>query len=191
MSLDQVKKKKKNKKRNRLIYRTTILIVLAGAAVFALVSNLQADNTIYSEGDKAPDFKLQQISDKNELETIQLSDLEGKGVMLNFWGTWCEPCKDEMPYMEELYPEYKDKGVEILAVSLDATTLVVDRFIDTFDLTFPIPHDVNGEVMDLYKVGPMPSTFFINPDGEIEEIVEGALTLESLGGYLRQIQPET
>ncbi|UJL44748.1 thiol-disulfide oxidoreductase ResA [Virgibacillus sp. NKC19-16] len=190
MSLNQIKKKKKGKKRNRLIFRSAVLAVLLVAVVYALVSNFQQDSTIYSAGDKAPDFKLQQINDNNELETVQLSDLEGKGVMLNFWGTWCEPCKDEMPYMQELYPEYKDKGVEIIAVSLDATTLVVDRFIDTFDLTFPVPHDANEEVMDLYKVGPIPSTFFINPDGEIEEVVNGALTLERLEGHLQDIQPE-
>ncbi|GAB3052617.1 thiol-disulfide oxidoreductase ResA [Virgibacillus ainsalahensis] len=190
MGLEEVKRKKKNKKRNRLIFRTSIIAVLLAAVVFTLVSNLQADNTVYRVGDQAPDFKLQQISDNNELESVQLSDLRGKGVMLNFWGTWCEPCKDEMPYMQDLYPEYKDKGIEIVAVSLDTTELVIDRFIDNYDLTFPIPHDTTGEVMDLYKVGPLPSTFFINPKGEIEEIVEGGLTLERIEGYLQEIQPE-
>ncbi|MFD1849698.1 thiol-disulfide oxidoreductase ResA [Oceanobacillus bengalensis] len=190
MSLDQIKKQKKGKKRNRLIFRSAILIVLLGAVIFALVSNLQADNKVYSIGDKAPDFQLQQINKNSELETVQLSDLEGKGVMLNFWATWCKPCEAEMPYMQELYPEYKEKGVEIVAVSLDSTELVVDRFIDKYDLTFPIPYDKSGEVRDLYKVGPIPSTFFINPDGEIEEMVSGALSLERLEGYLQDIQPD-
>ncbi|PAV29533.1 thiol-disulfide oxidoreductase [Virgibacillus profundi] len=190
MSLDQIRKNKKNKKRNRLIFRSVILAVMLVAVVFAVVSNLQKDNTIYRAGDPAPDFKLQQISKNNELETIQLSDLEGKGVMLNFWGTWCKPCEAEMPYMQDLYPEYKEKGIEIVAVSLDATELVVHRFIDEYDLTFPIPHDKTGEVKDLYKVGPIPSTFFINPDGEIEEVVEGALSLERLEGYFQDIQPK-
>lgn len=186
MSLDQIKKKK----RNRLIYRIAILAVLLGAMVFALLSNLKDDNMVYRVGDEAPDFKLTQINKNNELETVQLSDLKGKGVMLNFWATWCKPCETEMPYMQELYPEYKDKGVEIVAVSLDSTELVVDRFIDKYDLTFPIPHDTTGEIRDLYKVGPIPSTFFINPDGEIEEFVSGALTLDMLEGYLQDIQPE-
>jgi peroxiredoxin len=190
MSIEKAKKRKQRKKRNRLIYRSVILAVLAGALVFAIVSNLQEDNTIYRAGDQAPDFQLKQISDNNELETVRLSDFEGKGVMLNFWATWCGPCEAEMPYMQELYPEYKEKGVEILAVSLDTTELVVDRFIDRYELTFPIPHDTTGEVTDLYKVGPMPSSFFINPDGEIEEVVEGALTLELLAGYLDDITPQ-
>ncbi|GAB3791696.1 thiol-disulfide oxidoreductase ResA [Virgibacillus kimchii] len=188
MSLEERKRKKKNKKRNRLIFRSAVLAVLLGAIIFALVNNLQQDHNIYRVGDQAPDFKLQQISENNDLEYIQLSDLQGKGVMLNFWGTWCEPCKDEMPYMEELYPKYQDE-IEIVAVSLDATELVIHRFIDSFDLSFPIPHDTTGEVKDLYKIGPIPSTFFINPEGEIVEVVEGALTLESLEAHLQEIRP--
>src|SRR5699024_7056087 len=112
------------------------------------------------------------------------------GVMLNFWGTWCKPCEAEMPYMEKLYPEYKEKGIEIVAVNLDSTEFVVDRFIDKYDLTFPVPYDKKRAVEDLYNVGPIPSTFFINPEGEIVESVEGALTLEKLEGYLQQIKPE-
>ena len=158
--------------------------------IFAIVSNLQADNTVYRVGDQAPDFELPQISKNNEAETIRLSDLKGKGVMLNFWATWCKPCEREMPYMQELYPKYKELGIEIVAVSLDSTELVVDRFIDKYDLTFPIPHDKSGEIRDLYKVGPIPSTFFINSEGEIVEYVSGELSLERLEWYLRNILPE-
>lgn len=190
VSLEQIKQSKKKKKRNRLIFRSSVLAVLLIAVVFALVSNFQKDKTIYSKGDKAPDFQLQQINKNNEMETVRLSDLKGKGVMLNFWATYCPPCEAEMPYMQKLYPEYEEKGVEIVAVSLDATQLVVDRFIDKYDLTFPIPHDTKGEIMDLYKIGPIPSTLFINPDGTIDEVVNGALTLEKLEGHLQDIQPE-
>lgn len=190
MDLEQKKQKKRNKKRNRLIYRTAILLVLLGAIIFAIVSNLQADNTVYRVGDQAPDFVLPQISKNNEAETIRLSDLKGKGVMLNFWATWCKPCEREMPYMQELYPKYKELGIEIVAVSLDSTELVVDRFIDKYDLTFPIPHDKSGEIRDLYKVGPIPSTFFLDSEGEIVEYVSGELSLERLEWYLRNIIPE-
>lgn len=190
MSLEEAKKRKKNKRKKRLIFRTAILGVMIAAVVFALISNFNKDKTIYEVGDQAPDFQLQQINKNNELETVRLSDLKGKGVMLNFWATYCKPCEAEMPFMEDLYEDYKDKGIEIVAVNLDANKLVVDRFIDKFDLTFPTPYDNKNEVMDLYKVGPIPSTFFINPDGEIEDIVEGALTLERLEGHFQEIQPE-
>src|SRR5690625_2484742 len=190
MRVEKAREKKKDKKRNRLIFRTIILAILVAAVVFALITNAQKDNTIYKVGDMAPDFQLQQMNKNNDLETIRLSELKGKGVMLNFWATYCKPCEVEMPYMEELYPQYKDKGIEIVAISLDATEAVIHQFIDKYNLTFPIPHDNKNQVMDLYKVGPIPSTFFINPEGEIVEKVEGALTLERLEGYFEQISPE-
>lgn len=181
---------KNKKKRNRLIFRSIILLLLLAAVAYALISNSSEDNANVEEGDEAGDFKLSQVNDANDTESIQLSDLEGKGVMLNFWATYCEPCKVEMPYMEELYPKYKDKGVEIVAVSLDATQLVIDQFLDKYDLTFPVVHDTKSQVLDQYSVGPLPSTFFINPDGEVEEVVEGALTLDKLEGHLKKIEPK-
>src|SRR5690625_5248210 len=95
MSLNEQRKKKHPKKRNRFIFRTIVLAVLLVAVVFALVSNLNKDNEIYKSGDLAPDFQLTQISENNDTETIKLSDLRGKGVMLNFWATYCEPCEAE------------------------------------------------------------------------------------------------
>ncbi|MEN2766143.1 thiol-disulfide oxidoreductase ResA [Ornithinibacillus xuwenensis] len=189
MSVEQAKVTKQKKKRNRLIFRSVILVLLLIAVGYALITNITKDKTIYDIGDQAPDFQLTQVNNNNELETVRLSDYRGKGVMLNFWGTWCEPCEAEMPYMQELYPKYQEKGVEIIAVSLDATEFVIDKFIDKHDLTFPIPHDTKDLVRDQYKIGPIPSTFFINSEGEIVEIVEGALSLERLEGYLQQIQP--
>ncbi|GGK06425.1 thiol-disulfide oxidoreductase ResA [Lentibacillus kapialis] len=190
MNKNQSTPNKKQKKKNRLIFRTVVLAALLVAVVYALVSNLSNDETSVKAGVEAPDFKLEQINENNERETVQLSKLENKGVMLNFWGTWCGPCEDEMPYMESLYPEYKKKGIEIVAVNLDTTKFVVHKFINKYDLTFPVPYDANKEVMNAYNVGPLPSTFFINPDGEIEEVVEGGLTLDKIEGYLQQIQPE-
>src|SRR5690625_3017020 len=188
MSLNEQRKKKHPKKRNRFIFRTIVLAVLLVAVVFALVSNLNKDNELYKSGDPAPDFHLTQISQNNDTEAIKLTDLRGKGVMLNFWATYCEPCEAEMPYMESLYPKYKD-DIEIVAVSLDLNELVIHQFIDKYDLTFPIVHDRKSEVMDLYKVGPIPSTFFINPDGEIVNKISGPLTLDQLEGYFNEIKP--
>src|SRR5690625_2664794 len=129
MTVDDRRKKKQTQKRNRFVFRTIVLAVLLVAVVFALVSNLNKDNEIYKSGDIAPDFQLAQISQNNDTEAIKLTDLRGKGVMLNFWATYCEPCEAEMPYMESLYPKYKD-DIEIVAVSLDLNELVIHQFID-------------------------------------------------------------
>jgi len=190
LKLEQIRKKKKSRIRNRFIFRSVILAILLAAVVFSLVTNAKNDHTIYKVGDQAPDFQLTQINSNNELEAIQLSDFKGKGVMLNFWATFCKPCEAEMPYMEELYADYKDQGIEILAVNLAESELAVNRFIDKHDLTFPVPYDKKGQVSDLYKVGPIPTTYFINPEGEIVEKIEKALTLDLLEDYFRQILPE-
>ncbi|GIO22587.1 thiol-disulfide oxidoreductase ResA [Oceanobacillus sp. J11TS1] len=190
MEKEEKKINKQKKKRNRFIFRSSILAILIAAVIFALFSNSKDEEIIYRAGDTAPDFRLSQINDGVDAEMTQLSDFKGKGVMLNFWATWCGPCKQEMPYMQELYPAYKEKGVEIVAISLDSTELVVDNFIEEYGLTFAIPHDTNGNVRDLYRIKPMPTTFFINPDGTIEEIVQGALTLDKLEGHLDAITPD-
>ncbi|TGB04485.1 thiol-disulfide oxidoreductase ResA [Halobacillus salinus] len=175
------------KKRKRLVFRTAMLVVMAGLVVFAVFSSLKGDDAVIAKGEDAPNFQLNKF--KND-ETVTLKGLEGKGVMLNFWATYCEPCKDEMPYMNELYSKYKEQGVEILAVNLDATDIVVEKFLKEYEITFPVLRDKQGQVMDLYNIGPIPTSIFINPEGEIVEQVQGALTLSKLEGYLQQITPE-
>ncbi len=188
MTVEERRKKQQRKKKSRHIFRTIVLAVLLVAVVFALVTNFTKDNEIYKSGDIAPNFALKQISKNNDTDIINLESLRGKGVMLNFWATYCEPCEAEMPFMESLYPKYKD-DIEIVAVSLDMNDLVIHRFIDKYNLTFPVVHDKKSKVMDQYKVGQLPSTFFIDPEGKIVNKVSGALTLDQLEGHFNEILP--
>lgn|SRR5699024_848526 len=189
MDLEERKKLKKNKKKKRLIFRISILLVLVLAVVFVLVSNSKKDNDTHAEGDEAPNFKLQQTNDSVETKEIELSDYKGKGVMINFWATYCKPCVKEMPHMQELYEKYQDKGIEILAINLDGNELVRDRFVDKYDLTYPIAWDKNKEVRELYNILPIPSSIFIDADGKIVKRVDGQLTLEQLEDNFKSIQP--
>src|SRR5699024_5417387 len=102
MRLDNANESKKNRKRNRLIFRLIVLTVLVAAVAYALIMNAKKGKTIYGIGDQAPDFQLQLVNKNNGLETIQFSDLEGKGVVLNFWATWCKACEAEMLNMDEV-----------------------------------------------------------------------------------------
>lgn len=190
MTLKEARNKKRSKMKKRYIFRASVLVLLLAAVIYALAANVMKDKQVYSVGDEAPDFQLQQINERNEMETIRLSDLRGKGVMLNFWATYCKPCEDEMPFMESLYPNYQD-DIEIVAVNLDDNELVIHRFLDNYELTFPVVHDKTSEVMDEYNIGPIPSTFFIDENGVIVEYVKGAITLQSLEGYFQQIQPKS
>ncbi|MRI68667.1 thiol-disulfide oxidoreductase ResA [Gracilibacillus thailandensis] len=191
--IEQAKHKKQVKKRNRFIFRSAILIVLFGALVFAIVSNLTAEEDAAVDiNEQAPDFQLDRVANnEDEIDSsLQLSDLEGKGVMLNFWATYCEPCEREMPYMEELYPKYKEQGVEIVAVSVDATELVINKFVDHYNLSFPILHDKDSQVLDAYGIRPLPTTYFIDENGVVVDRVLGELSLERLEGYLQEIVPK-
>ncbi|WP_228547465.1 thiol-disulfide oxidoreductase ResA [Filobacillus milosensis] len=176
----------KNKK-VRLIFRTVVLTALIAATIAVIYLNSLKDNPVLAEGDDAPNFMLERL-DSNEV--IELDQLKGKGVMINFWATYCEPCKKEMPYMEELYKEYQDKGIEIVAVSVDKNRMVIENFYNRFDLSFPLVHDKKGTIMELYQVQPLPTSFFINPDGTIERVVKGPLTLDRLETYFKEILPK-
>ncbi|MGG3450067.1 thiol-disulfide oxidoreductase ResA [Domibacillus aminovorans] len=163
-----------DKKKKRLYIRTAILGVLAGLVIYTLYTNLTKDSRGTLEaGDKAPDFVLTDMSG----EQHRLSDYEGKGVFLNFWGTWCEPCKKEMPHMEKMAQEYAGE-VEILAVNVGESNFQVQNFAEQYGLTFPIAIDKSKEVMNTYGVNPLPTTFMIKPDGTIDQIVIGGLIVE-------------
>jgi peroxiredoxin len=119
----------------------------------------------------APDFELRTPDDR----TIRLADLKGKVVLLNFWATWCEPCREEMPGMERLYRAYKDRGLVVLAVSLDLQgASVVTPFVKKFGLTFPIGLDPRMAVRERYGVWAVPSTFLIDRAGKRVLFANGA-----------------
>ncbi len=164
-----------NKKKKRLLMRSIILAVLAAAVGYTFYSNLTKEaRGNLQEGDKAPDFVLTDLNG----EKRQLSDYQGKGVFLNFWATWCEPCKKEMPHMEKIAKEYKNKGVEVLADNVGDSKLQTKKFAEQYDLTFPIAIDSSREVQGAYGINPLPATFMISPGGKIEEIVVGGLVKE-------------
>ena len=111
----------------------------------------------------APDFQVRTPDER----TIRLADLRGKVVFLNFWATWCDPCREEMPSMERLHQAYKDRGLVVLAISLDAQgASVVNPFVKKFGLTFPIGLDPKMAVRETYGVWAVPSTFLVDKKGK-------------------------
>jgi peroxiredoxin len=176
----------KNRKK-RLTLRIVILTLLTIAIIYTLYANFTKDNReVAAIGEEAPDFVLKDL----EGNEYQLSDLRGKGVFLNFWGTWCEPCKYEMPYMENQYHVYKDQGVEILAVNVGETDLAIETFAKQYNLTFPIIVDKGGAVQNAYGIFPLPATYLINPDGIIVDYIESSMTEEEVKQYMEKIKPK-
>lgn len=111
----------------------------------------------------APDFTLPTLDGGS----ITLSDYQGKLVFINFWATWCIPCRDEMPSMQTLWERYKDQDFVILGVAADHNTKQVAEFVEEFDLSFPILLDTDGKVRNTYEVVGLPMTYFIGQDGKI------------------------
>ena len=123
------------------------------------------------EGFFAPDFTL----DTLQGEQVKLSDLRGKIVVINFWATWCLPCRKETPALEKVYEQYQDSNVVILGVNLtDQDSLNdVTAFVQEFGLTYPILLDRNGRISLLYQIEGLPTTFFVNREGIIRTAVVG------------------
>jgi thiol-disulfide isomerase/thioredoxin len=109
-----------------------------------------------------PDFNLVNFDGKK----ISLKDFRGKTVFLNFWATWCVPCREEMPAMEKLYQEYKDNNFVVLAVNVKDRKQEAIAFIKEFKLTYPVALDPEAEVATLYGAWGLPTTYIIGPKGE-------------------------
>jgi thiol-disulfide isomerase/thioredoxin len=126
------------------------------------------------EGAEAPEIELTTLDG----EAVKLSDYRGKKVILNFWATWCPPCKAEMPHMQNFYEENQDKGVEILAVNLtnmDKGMEDIKTFVKDYGLTFPIPLDEEGVAGTTYQAFTIPTSYILDENGVITKKIVGPM----------------
>ncbi len=110
---------------------------------------------------------------------LSLTDYKGRVVLLNFWATWCPPCREEMPSMEHLYQRYRDRGFVVLALSIDRNLAAVPPFVEEFRLTFPIGLDSKTVVVELYRVRALPTTVLIDRGGQVVAGAAGARDWDS------------
>jgi thiol-disulfide isomerase/thioredoxin len=126
----------------------------------------------------APPFTVTQLDG----DRLHLTELEGSPVILNFWATWCEPCKVEMPQLQRLHEEYPE--VQIVGINTGERRELVTEWVDDFGLTFPIALDSDGTVMLLYRILGQPSTFVLSRDGVITHIFYGPVDFATLQNAL-------
>lgn len=172
-------------KKNRTPIRVVVLVILLAALIFAVYSSFNKDQATISAGDVAPNFSLQQLDGSQ----VKLSDLRGKAVVLNFWGSWCVPCKTEMPELEKQSKRGKDKGIVFTGVNIGESPITVKQFIDQVGVTFPIWLDQEREITRLYKIGPIPTTYFIDKNGVVRDVVIGQMTEAIIEEKVAKILP--
>jgi len=120
-------------------------------------------------GQPAPGFTLTSATGKN----IRLKELRGKVVMVNFWATWCGPCRQEMPILNDIYRKYRKSGFVLLGINIDDDRSVALKMAKKLRVSFPILFDTEKKVSDLYKVSGMPFTVIIDQDGNVRHIHKG------------------
>ncbi len=169
------------------------LILLAGWSAFTMQQpNNESETTKINEersfgtvvGEQAPPFTLQSLDGS----MVSLADFEGKPVMINFWATWCPPCRAEMPDMEAFYTNYE---IDILAVNLTTTEYSandVEEFVDNLGLSFPILLDQSGDVTSLYRIQPLPTSYFIDGNGVIRHVNVGPMNEEMMVRVLESMR---
>lgn len=163
-------------------------LLLAFALVF-LISKFAPGNQKSSDAAPkipAPDFNIVNFQTG---ENIALSDYSGMGIVINFWASWCHPCKEEMPALEAAWKKYKDQGIIFIGSNSSDKVEQAIEFLDEYDVTYPNGSDSNGNMSADYKIQGIPTTWFINENGLLEKIVLGPLDLAALDTAIAMILP--
>lgn len=177
--------------------RVICTAVAVGAVILALTLgtiNLASDDRVLQAGDTVPDFRLVNLDG----EPVSYSDLKGKGIVLNFWATWCPPCRREMPLLESTWIKYESGNLVIVGIDVGESLEDVRRFVDNQGFSYPIwlePDDASdaeaantNEMLGWFGSAGLPTTVFIRPDGVIDKIYIGelnrALLLERIPALL-------
>ena len=168
-----------------LVMLIILLPIIAGCQASTGPSGVTS-STVPAEGDLAPDFQLQNLDG----QTVSLSSLRGSPVLLNFWATWCGPCRTEMPYLQQIHEEWSDRGLVLLAIDLGESSSTVESYLQSNNLSLTVLLDTRQEVGQKYNIRAIPTTFFIDKDGIIQGVKIGAFqNKEQIEQYLGEIIP--
>ena len=139
------------------------------------------------EGEAVPDFELKTLDGGK----VKLSNLHGSPVLINFWATWCGPCKEEMPLIVEQYNWDKGHGLRVLAIDSVAFDNLDDikKFVGQYKMTFDVLLDEEDQISSDWAINGLPSSFFIKPDGTIAKVHVGQMSADQLKDYLKLIVP--
>ena len=137
---------------------------------------------VVAAGDRAPDFIVPDLNG----QSVRLSDFRGQPVIINFWATWCPPCRVEMPDLEQAYQQYAGDGLVILALDQNEPAQTVADFFDEMGLSFTPLLDINGAIAGMYGVFNFPTSVFVNSSGEVIAVHRGLMSFAQIETYLGQ-----
>jgi len=150
--------------------RRASTLLIGFLAVFLSFTPARAADIL--PGQPAPEFTLKSLKDKN----LSLKELRGQVVMINFWATWCGPCRQEIPALNTLYEKYRDTGFVLLGVNVDSESANAIQMVSRLKTTYPILFDADKRASMLYQVSAMPTTILIDRDGKVRYIQKGYVT---------------
>lgn len=177
--------KKKVQQSNRLLIAALVLI-LGGLAVIVWMSvqtavptpttNSYGAPALAQQGGTVTDFTIGSLDNGQ----ISLADYEGEVIIMNFWATWCPPCRAEMPGINNFYEAHKDEGLVVLAINEEESEEQVRPFIELNEFSFPVLLDIEGRVAQQYSTRSFPTTFIIDRNGVIQHVQTGEITEREL-----------
>ncbi len=175
------------KSQKKWIQYIIMLLILVAIGFILYVSVVKDGEKVVKVGDKAPLFELKNL----EGEKVALSDYKGKGVILNFWGTWCNPCKEEMPDLNRMNKIYHSKGVEVLTVHVKDSPQQVKQFFSELpeEVELMVALDGSGDVMRAYNANDLPNTYVIDKNGIIKAHHKGQMSRADIKKYMDMVQP--
>ena len=148
-----------------------VALAAVGALLVLLVWKVvQQETGGAATNEPAPAFELPHLSGEG---TLSLAELRGKAVVVNFWASWCDPCEDESPYLEELWRERRGEGLVLVGVNEEDVSKDARRFARRQGLTYPLVRDRSGELRDDYKLRGYPETFVLDRRGRVVERIAG------------------
>ncbi len=163
-------------------HKTEVLFLLVSIA-FTLLTGMAKRPPLI--GGLVPQFQLETLSGS----PAKISDYRGKVILLNFWASWCTPCKAEMPEIQAAYESFKDKDFVVLGINFGEKPKEAEKLVKEMGLTFPILLDREVEVAERHQVVSLPVTFFIDPKGIIKErVFGGTLTKKDIEAAIQRLQ---
>ena len=169
-----------------------VILVNVGLLAFLLTQLLTPATTPSSDpivGHPATGFTLSALESANEKGVLSLSDFKGKPIVLNFWASWCVPCKEELPLLENTWKQMQAQGKDVIFIGIDyqESSSAATNFLQQNGVTYPAALDASGSVASTYGIASLPDTFFINRDGIVVSKELRELTAQVLSTNLKLI----